>query len=120
MHVLKDLCMRLEDWIEPIVQKGDISPVELDNVYKAVKTMYYIKTMDAMQDYTDERGYSGRGYAYDGDSYRRGRNNMGQYTSRDSYENSRADIREGLERLMMNSKSEHERMEIRDMLDKLH
>ena len=38
----------------------------------------------------------------------------------DGYENSRADIREGLERLMMNSKSEHERMEIRDMLDKLH
>lgn len=118
MHVLKDLCYMLEDMVEPIVKKGDISPVELDNVYKAVKTMYYIKTMDAMKEYNSE-DYSGRRYSMDGDSYRRGRNTMGQYTSRESYENSRADIREGLERLMMNSKSEHERMEIRDMLDKL-
>ena len=38
---------------------------------------------------------------------------------REGYENSRADIREGLERMMMNAKSDHERMEIRDMLDKL-
>ena len=40
MHIIEDLNFMLEDMIEPIVKKGDISPTELDNIYKAVKTIY--------------------------------------------------------------------------------
>ena len=36
MHILEDLNYELEDMIEPVVKKGDISPTELDNIYKAV------------------------------------------------------------------------------------
>ena len=42
MKILEDLSYELEDMIKPIVKKGDITPTELDNVYKAAKTMYYI------------------------------------------------------------------------------
>ena len=66
MQNLKELCYVLEDMVYPIIEKGDISQTELDNVYKAVKTMYYIKTMDAMKR---------NGNSYDG-SYRYSRNNL--------------------------------------------
>lgn len=75
MQNLKELCYVLEDMVDPIVEKGDISPTELDNVYKAVKTMYYIKTMDAMKEYGNSYGgsyegsYANRRYSrnsYDG------------------------------------------------------
>ena len=118
MHVLKELCYVLEDMVEPIVKKGDISPSELDNVYKSVKTMYYIKTMDAMSNYNsfDERGHSSR--VAGGESYRRGRGADGRYMSYDQ-EHERHEMREGLERLMMNARDDHMRRDIQDMIDKL-
>ena len=99
MHVLEDLCYTLEDMIEPISKKQDISPTELDNVYKATKTMYYIETIKAMKEYGDSynsyangrnsmayRGsYDGRmGMDADRDgrySERRGRNSNGRYSN---------------------------------------
>lgn len=70
MQNSKELCYILEDMIDPIIEKDDISPTELDNIYKAVKTMYYIKTMDAMKR---------NGNSYDG-SYRYSRNSYdGRY-----------------------------------------
>lgn len=87
MQNLDELCYVLEDMVEPVVEKGDISPTELDNIYKAVKTMYYIKTMDAMKDYgnsydgsyVESRRYSRN--SYDG---RMGmdRDNDGRYSER--------------------------------------
>ncbi len=75
MHVLENLSYVLEDMLEPIAKKQDISPTELDNVYKAVKTMNYIETIKAMKEY---------GNSNDGSSYARGGSNRGN--SRASYE----------------------------------
>lgn len=109
MHILEELCYELEDMIEPIVKKGDISPTELDNVYKAVKTMNYIETIKAMKEYGNSNTYSYAGNSYrgsyrydggrsydgrmgmdgDGDgrySERRGRNSNGRYSRMDERE----------------------------------
>ena len=76
MHILEELSYELEDMVEPIVKKGDITPTELDNVYKAVKTMNYIETIKAMKEYGNSNAYSyagGGSYRgnsrYDGRSY---------------------------------------------------
>lgn len=57
MRVLDDIKELLEDELKKIAKKGDISPTELENVYKAVKTINYATIIDAMED-EKERGYS--------------------------------------------------------------
>ena len=104
MNELYDLCETLKDDIKELNKKGDISPTELERAYKAVDIIKDIKTIEAMED----AGYSNDGYSQryyydepamsrarrgrdgDGDgrysedsSYRRGRDAMGRYTSRD-------------------------------------
>jgi len=146
MHVLEDLSYVLEDMIEPIAKKQDISPTELDNVYKAVKTMNYIETIKAMKDYgnSNEGSYRGSYNSYEGvsnrgsyegnsrdggasnrysedNSYRRGRDAMGRFTSRDGY--SRREEKEQmiskLERMMQNATSENERQTIMECIRKI-
>lgn len=106
---LYDICEMLEDEMKEIVKKGDISPTELERVYRAVDIIKDIKTIEAMEggEYSNDGGNSNRGGSYRGSynsydgsyegggsnarggyseegSYRRGRNAMGRYTSRDS------------------------------------
>lgn len=111
MKTMDELKEMLDDELKEVVKKGDISSTELDNVYKAVKTLNYIETIKAMQEYGgSSRDYSGRSYDGSYDSYdrggsyarrgrdgdgdgryseeysnRRGRDAMGRYTSRDGY-----------------------------------
>lgn len=149
MHVLEDLSYVLEDMIEPIAKKQDISPTELENVYKAVKTMNYIETIKAMKDYGNSNDSSYRG-SYDGsynsyegmsnrgsyegnsnrysedNSYRRGRDAMGRFTSRDGMSRdgySRHEEKEQmiskLEKMMQNATSENERQTIRECIRKI-
>jgi len=108
---LYDLCETLKDDIKELNKKGDISPTELERAYKAVDIIKDIKTIEAMEDsgysndysrdgqsnrmpyyYYDEpaTSHARRGRDGDGDgrysedsSYRRGRDAMGRYTSRD-------------------------------------
>lgn len=49
MESLWDLNELLCEKIDEVVKQGDISPTELDNVYKATKAMYYISCIDAME-----------------------------------------------------------------------
>jgi len=108
MNELYDLCENLKDEIKELNKKGDISPTELERAYRAVDIIKDIKTIEAMEEagysndgysqrmypgyYYDEPGMSNarRGRDGDGDgrysedsSYRRGRDAMGRYTSRD-------------------------------------
>ena len=62
MRVLDDIKELLEDELKKIAKKGDISPTELENVYKAVKTINYATIIDAMEE-EKEGGYSQRGYS---------------------------------------------------------
>lgn len=140
MHVLEDLCYTLEDMIEPISKKQDISPTELDNVYKATKTMYYIETIKAMKEYGDSYNSYANGSSYRGNSMvyrgsydgrmgmdadrdgryseRRGRNSNGRYSngySRDEKE----DMISYFEDMMDDAKSDSERQAIREVIRKI-
>lgn len=117
MRVLDDICNNLEYQLEDIVKKGDMTPTELDLLYKSVKTMYYIKTIKAMEDYSDE-GYSRGRYSYDnmngmrmdpGYSYRRGR------YSRDM---EKEGVTKELGDMMARSSSDIERQVIAKLMDK--
>lgn len=99
---LYELCDNLKREIKQMNQKPDISPTELDRLYKAVDIIKDITTIEAMEG--EAYGYSnamspyyengmdhfmGRN-SYDGrsmnsgNSYARGRDSMGRYTSRDA------------------------------------
>ena len=127
MNKLDELCYMLEDQIGHVVQKGDISPSEMDTIYKAVKTKYYITVMKAMEEAKyDDRGYSGRRMmvSYDGHpyydseySYGRGRDGMGRFTSRDA--DGRDEMRHHLEQAMNMATNDIERQNIRDMLNNM-
>ena len=122
MHNLENLCYMLEDNIGHITQRGgDISTAEMDTVYKAVKTMYYIKVMKAMEEAND--GYSGRrmSISYDG------RPEFGNMSSYDGYSNrrmsrddgSKEEMRRHLEMAMEMAQTEPERQNIRAMLQNM-
>ena len=75
----EEFCELLDDELGKIVKKGDISPTEMDNAYKAIKSKYYLTVMDEMKE-AKERGYgeysrrggdgySGRYRDYYNDSY---------------------------------------------------
>lgn len=49
MESLWDLNELLCEKIDEVVKQGDLSPNELDNVYKATKALYYITCIDAME-----------------------------------------------------------------------
>ena len=134
MHVLDNLNDLLEEQVEHITKKGDITPTELDNVYKAVKTMNYIETIKAMHEYNDD-GYSQYGptgkmmhNSYRGGSYTyMDRDGDAQYNEGNSYRGrsmySRADEKENmiskLERMRDNASSEAERQTIMECIRKI-
>lgn len=91
---LYDLCDILKKNVREVVAKGDINPSELESMYKAVDIIKDIKTIEAMEDagYSNTYPYMGdaeyrhsmmRGNSYE-NSYRRGRDSIGRYTSRDN------------------------------------
>lgn len=122
MRILNDICNNLEYQLEDVVKKNDWTPNELDIIYKSVKTMYYIKTIKAMEEYSYDDSYSrsmgnsNRGYYRDvvmpndsGYSYRRG------MYSRDHEK----DINRELGDMMSKATSDVERQTIAKLMDRL-
>ena len=71
--LFEDLTEMLQDQMKKIAKKSDITPQELDNVYKAIDVMKDIETIKAMQEAREESGgYSQEGYSQEGYSNRRG------------------------------------------------
>lgn len=71
--LFEDLTEMLQDQMKKIAKKSDITPQELDNVYKAIDVMKDIETIKAMQEAEEESGgYSQEGYSQEGYSTRRG------------------------------------------------
>lgn len=119
MHVLKDICSVAEYQLEDAAKKRDWTESDIDLVYKLVKTMYYIKCIDAMEDSFDD-GYSrdGRG----GASYRRGRSYDYDYESSMRRGRSREDGKDAMRELndmMSKASSDIERQVIGRMMDRL-
>lgn len=94
MESLWNLYDLLCEKVDEVVKTGDISPTEMDNVYKAAKTMYYITCIAAMDNTDDEyEGVSGN-YPYSNNtSMRRGRNSRNSYASNSSRRSSRNSMR---------------------------
>lgn len=152
MKVLFEIQDILEDELKKICKKEEISSTDLDNIYKMVDIVKDVTTVDAMhkaeqdgwsRDYARDysRGYS-EDYAYgsyarrgrDGDSdgrysednsYRRGRDAMGRYTSRDSsYENGysrhgKEEMIDHLKEMMRNARTEEERESYRKAVEQM-
>lgn len=106
----------LDRKINEVVDRGDISPTELECLYKASKTIYYLTTTDAMND-----------YSYD-DISRRPNWNMRGSWSGDDYSNRRGGksyhsvndrIIASLEREMDMASSDYERKKIEDEIHRL-
>ena len=72
MKLYEDLTEMLQDQMKKIVKKSDITPQELDNVYKAIDVLKDIETIKAMKEAGEEGGQSHEGYSQEGYSTRRG------------------------------------------------
>lgn len=96
---MKEVLYRTRDLLErkldESVNQGNLNPTELDCMYKAVKTLGQIATIEAMEraQWTEEESRRlhgmGQGYSYNDpyhmhESMARNRNAMGQFTSRES------------------------------------
>lgn len=86
LHELKELML---SEVDKVVQRGDISPSELESMNYAVDIIKDICEI------TEDKGHSSRGYmTYDGASYRRGRDrDTGRYVSRDDMVSKLEDMR---------------------------
>ena len=123
----QDLCENLTSEVKHLAKKQDLTVNELDSLYKAVKTVYYIKTMSAMEDYSNESSrdsygrYSREGYR---DNYSRGGDYSQGYDRRmDSYRYSghgdKEHMIEELEQMMRKSQDSHEQNAIRECINRL-
>lgn len=107
--------------ISKIVEKGSLTPQELDNLYKAIDVLKDICEISSMEG--DDGGYSERGYSmwgpnhdryYDIHAYRN-RDSMGRYSRTDAKER----MVNGLYSMMGDATSEAERGAIQDCINRL-
>lgn len=82
MDSLWNLYDLLCEKVDEVVKTGDLSPTEMDCVYKAAKTMYYIECIAAMEEGSDSYdGVSGNWPYSNNNSMRRGRSSRSSYAS---------------------------------------
>ena len=107
--------------ISKIVEKGSLTPQELDNLYKAIDVLKDICEITSMEG--DDGGYSERGYSmwgpnhdryYDIHAYRN-RDSMGRYSRTDAKER----MVNSLYSMMGDATSEAERGAIQDCINRL-
>ena len=141
MNILYKLCDKMEDELELLYKKQELTTVDLDNMYKMIDIVKDIKTVEAMKN-AEEQGWSreyareySRGYEDDyantramnnnsrddGYSYRRGRDSMGRYTSRDDgySRHGNDEMIANLRSMMNNARSEQERENYRKTIEDL-
>ena len=137
MKVLYTAEDRTLDEIEQICKKPEWSPSDIEMLYKMTDiikdvedTFLKIETVKAMKDagysqasarmsYDDPgMAFANRGNSYDDYSYRRGRDSMGRYTSRDGYSgHDKESMIEGLREKMHMATNESDREVIRRAID---
>ena len=107
--------------ISKIVEKGSLTPQELDNLYKAIDVLKDICEISSMEG--DNGGYSERGYSmwgpnhdryYDIHAYRN-RDSMGRYSQTDAKEH----MVNSLYSMMGDATSEAERGALQDCINRL-
>lgn len=143
MRGLERLVKLLDKELNEMADKGELSPTELERAGEAADIIKDYKTICAMDEYGPEEdyGYSGRRMyypqmTYEG-SYRRGRDSMGRYASRDDgysgrpyydrggsyydgysgHMDTKREIKDALRDMMQNAANDKERMAIQQFLD---
>lgn len=126
----------LERKVEEVVDRGDISPNEMECIYLAYKTKYYMTTTESMENYGEEEsmrrsmnGLSRNSYgdpyweSFANESMRRGRGANGRFVSREgenrSYHSVNDRIIANLERELNTNISDFERQRIMDEIHRL-
>lgn len=128
MDALKKLECLLEQKVEEIVARGDITPSELESMDKVVDILKDLGEIKEKKTMMEEDGYSNRRMSmrYGDGSYSRGRDSMGRYTSNRSYNRggysghgSSDQMINKLEAMMDEASTEKERMAIQNWIDEL-
>lgn len=128
MYDLKDMLKRE---IQKVVDKGDITPSEMPNVYNVICSMEKICRMEQIESEMYDKNASGRRFAMNYDDEKRMRNwdyPMSHDMSRDdrlgtTHEYSNHSIKDRMidsfERMMDSASSDYERQEIQNWIMKM-
>lgn len=135
MHIIYEIKDRMEDELKRLNKKETWT---CDDVAIIGEMMDYIKdveTVDAMKNYESQDWMNGYSHGYDedysmtrasydrynnpnfygrGESYARGRDNMGRYTSRDD---GKQEMIDHLNKMMMNARTPEERESYRSAIE---
>ena len=130
MNTIYNVEDRVEDELKQICKKPEWSPSDIEMIYKMIDILKDTSTIEAMKEagysqasarmsYDDPgMAYANRGNSYDNYSYRRGRDSMGRYTSRDGYSgHDKESMIEGLREKMHMATNESDREAIRRAID---
>lgn len=131
MHILHEIKERMEDELEALCKKETLSSTEVGLIGEMVDIVKDVETVYAMKEYNPEDWMKGYSYGRDMDysmarapyerynepnSYARGRDAMGRYTSRDD---GKQEMIDHLNRMMMNARTPEERESYRNTLEHL-
>lgn len=130
MNTIYNVEDRVEDELKQICKKPEWSPSDIEMIYKMIDILKDTSTIEAMKEagysqasarmsYDDPgMAFANRGNSYDDYSYRRGRDSMGRYTSRDGYSgHDKESMIEGLREKMHMATNESDREAIRRAID---
>lgn len=128
MKVLYAINDKLEEELKRICKKDEMSISDLDAAYKMVDVIKDVTTIEAMLN-SERNGYSGTYYDdYSGtnsyNSYARGRDSRGRYTSRDGMPNgysghANEEMMDRLRSMARNARSEEERQNYMSIMDRM-
>lgn len=129
MHIIYEIKDRMEDELKRLNKKDTWTCDDVAVIGEMIDYIKDVETIDAMKNYESEdwmRGYS-RGYdedysmtraSYDRynvpNSYARGRDTMGRYTSRDD---GKQEMIDHLNKMMMNARTPEERESYRSTIE---
>lgn len=129
MHIIYEIKDRMEDELKELCKKETWTGNDVALIGEMIDVVKDIETVEAMKNYESEdlmRGYS-RGYdedysmtraSYDRyrepNSYARGRDYMGRYTSRDD---GKQEMFDHLNKMMMNARTPEERESYRSTIE---
>lgn len=117
MHKLYELRDMLMEELEKCTDKGELSAGSLEIVDKLTHSIKSIDTILAMEEagYSNDDGYSYRGYSYARGRRNARRDSMGRY-SRRGYSRDKDELMEQLHDLEMNTTDEHTKNMIRKFI----
>lgn len=117
------LCYKLEDELEKIADKDNLSAGDLETAHKLTDTIKNLKKIDMLKEAEDysQRGpaYYQDGPMYEGRSSYQTRSSMGRYSRDGGYYGAAEDMRSHLDALERSASSDREREAVRDFRRKM-